>query len=289
MSNVPASDAVESNHRVFIGLPVSPGGCIHHKTAESLLFASACGVPVTLMSHCLSALAMNFNILFNTCLSQQEPFTHFFLLHGDVSTPDPEFLQKMLAICEEENADVVSGIVAIKDSRGLTSTAFDTDLWRPRRLTMREAMKLPPRLTREEAVAFAGGDLLINTGFMLIKLGDWCRDVVFDFRNAIIKLANGERAVLMESEDWRFSRWANQCGLKLVATREIQIIHHGGEVRWTNYGDWGQRDSDTDVMEAPSYAQAPQRQENGHVERDAGIPDGNGHAGAVAADPAASR
>lgn len=174
--------------------------------------------------------------------------THFCLLHDDV-VPEPLWLDKMMSIMLEKKADVLSGIIPIKDDRGLTSTALDVPVgasdpaWRVRRLTLNELYeRYPPTFTDEK--------ILLNTGLMLIDLRNpWVEKIWFAFEDRIIPnpQKEGEFMAVGLSEDWYFSRRARELGAKLYATREIRIQHTGvrdypNNVRWGTLSEDAERE-----------------------------------------------
>jgi NAD(P)-dependent dehydrogenase (short-subunit alcohol dehydrogenase family) len=90
---------------------------------------------------------------------------------------------------------VLSVVSPIKSNKGLTSTAVNSDHWRPRRYTLKEMAAMPPTFTLP--------DLLINTGLMLVNLsGPWVEEVCFDVNNLVYKAPNGRWKSEMEPEDW---------------------------------------------------------------------------------------
>lgn len=234
-------------NRVFLGIPCGAGGSLAAGTAYGLAYTAASSHSVTLEIDSSSALTMNFNKLWACALDRRargECFDRFAMMHSDVLPGDPHWLDTLLGLLDEHDADVVSAIIPIKDEFGLTSTAFDTDRWRPRRLTMREAMAAPETFDGEYALREFGAPLLLNTGLWVCRLDrPWVDDVVFDISNRIVMNADGFREAQFEPEDWKFSRWCNSRSLKLVATRKVKLGHLGHRV-YSNDGEWGIFDTD---------------------------------------------
>jgi hypothetical protein len=151
---------------------------------------------------------------------EQQGITHFLMVHADVMPNCPDWVNRLLNVMEETNADVVSTIIPIKDNRGLTSIAKDTDAWLPQRLSLEEIKQLPENFEAE----------LINTGLMLVDFKkDWVAKINPPFAvkdELLFDEKNGYRAVSL-SEDWYFSREVRKLGGKLVATRKIPVVHIG--------------------------------------------------------------
>ena len=160
----------------------------------------------------------------------------FAMIHSDVAPAEAGWLDALHEQMLEHKADVLSVVAPIKDERGLSSTAVDDtgNLWRPRRLTMKELKGLPPVFTSADV----GAPLLINTGLMVVKFGSWCDRICFTVRDMIEKGPDGLRRAMAQSEDWDFSRQCHCLGLKVAATRTLKLHHHG-DYGWSNQGSWG--------------------------------------------------
>src|SRR5579884_509122 len=186
-------------------LACAPDGCrvAHHPIQSSLL------------TH-------NFNCAWGQCLNDREKygFTHFAMLHSDV-IPLPygqPWLDQLVSIQEDHDADLLSVVVPIKNDRGLTSTAIDGDNpWCVRRLTLAEVFRRPPTWTEE--------GLLVNTGCWVARLGEWCDQVCFRQQDRIFRTREGRRVAATIPEDWDFSRQARDAGARVYATRQIAVIH----------------------------------------------------------------
>lgn len=185
-----------------------------------------------------SSLTHNFNVLWAQALDARDAgkITHFAMLHSDI-VPIPGWLDGLARVMAPTDYRVVSAISPIKDERGLTSTALDTQRWRPRRLTNVEVAHLPPTFSgvdESSGLSPPYGSLLINTGCMLCDLRplpsgvDWARQICFEFRNAMaVDSATGKYFPLFEPEDWRFSRDLTRLGVPFAATREVALGHEG--------------------------------------------------------------
>lgn len=156
----------------------------------------------------------------------------FAMIHDDVGA-QIHWLDILYRELLDTGADIISALIPIKDSRGLTSTAIDGEhLTRVRRITMREARKLPKTFTDADVPG-----LLINTGLWLARLGPWINETHFHVENSIERV-NGSWQAITFPEDWHFSRQCRKLGLKLAVTQKVRIDHYGGH-RWCNQDVWG--------------------------------------------------
>jgi GT2 family glycosyltransferase len=224
---------------VYIGIPTYDGR-IHKNLANALQKATANRVAKTTSIITCSILPRAFNLLYAHALNERKNGTsHFCLLHDDI-VPEPLWLDKMMRIMEEHDADVLSVVVPIKNEKGLTSTALDLAVgdedqhWRVKRLTLNEIYNdYEPTFTHEK--------LLVNTGLMLVNLRKpWVENVWFAFEDKIVPdpRAPGNFKAVGVSEDWFFSRRARELGAKLYATREI-AVRHAGSIEYSNTSAWG--------------------------------------------------
>ena len=125
------------------------------------------------------------------------PYDYFLLIASDVE-PSSNFLHVMVEELEQGKWDALSAVVAIKDNRGMTSTAVGqiSNRWtEARKLTMTEVDQLPETFGVNECLQFLDWKkgncfdkllahpeerwqcdlcLLANTGLLLIKTADWC-------------------------------------------------------------------------------------------------------------------
>jgi hypothetical protein len=200
-----------------------------------------------------SLLAQNFNNLWCTALNLRhtgQRCDYFAMLHADVE-PGDFWLDALTAELEAKGLDVLSAVVPIKDTLGLTSTALarpDGDQWRPAcRLTMAEVCRLPETFTGDDV---GGRPRLLNTGCWVAKLGDWADKVAFTINDRVEFDATAGRYVpRVEPEDWNFSRQCHALGLKLGATRKVALAH-AGTVRVRNTHPWGEQAFDADYVTA---------------------------------------
>ena len=179
--------------------------------------------------------------------------THFAMQHSDVAPPI-FWIDTLMEELERTGADIVSAVIPIKDGRGLSSTAVDDtgDQWRHRRITMKEAKRLPKTFFSEDV----GGPLLLNTGLWVAKLGPWMNETFFQVREHMRRDVSkgGAWACAVVSEDWDFSLQCHKLGLKLAATTAIEV-HHYGEHKWSSHGEYG-FGWETDNQNAPTAVKA---------------------------------
>lgn len=190
-----------------------------------------------------SANATGFNQLYCQALDLRDKgqASHFLMLHSDI-VPEIHFIDKMHEIMEKTGCDVLSAVSPIKDRLGLTSTALeqavgdrDAEWGGPRRLTMREIMKMPP--------TFTAPNLLVNDGLMLVDLRKpWTDQMYFHFDDRI-GMYQGKRVPQMRPEDWNWSRDARKLGATLYATREVKLTHRGQQ-DFPNSCAWGEMQTD---------------------------------------------
>jgi hypothetical protein len=129
----------------------------------------------------------------------------------------------------------VSCVVAIKDGRGLTSTAvLDSETSKLRRMTVRESHALPDTFgiadvhkAWELPGAVSRYVLCVNSGLWACKLGPWSEEVHFTIGDRIDKTDDGKFIPRVFSEDWMFSGELSTRGVKVMATRKVRVLHFG--------------------------------------------------------------
>ena len=209
-----------------------------------------------------SLLGMAFDIHWATALNLQaqgQRITRFAMLHSDV-VPNDAWLDTLLADLDAAGADVMAAVVAIKDDRGVTSTAIDdpADDWDVlRRISTAELARLP--------VVFGAADCGYPDNFLLANTGCWVCDftkpwrfhVNFNIRNRIVfktesgeliqhqafadpsfQPPKGEWVTQAASEDWEFSRKVGRLGGRVLCTKRVRTSHMG-EIPWPNDQQWG--------------------------------------------------
>lgn len=167
------------------------------------------------------------------------------MLHSDVC-PGNWWLDVLLEEMETHNADVVSAVIPIKDQRGLTSTGLDDpkDPFRPEyRLVMREVDALPETFSSAD-LGMPERALLVNTGCWLCRFDlSWATRHAFTINDTLRRGPDGKWAAEVEPEDWEFSRWAHREGLKVLATKKVEVLHRGVSL-YQNRGTWGKLETD---------------------------------------------
>lgn len=233
-------------------------GCPHYgelnaNTAAAILSLGEQSVRSRIVMSGMSLLAYNFNTLWCTALNARRTHgaTHFAMIHADI-VPFGNWLVDLLDILEEQQADLVSAAVAIKDGQGLTSTALDmgtpADPWRRRRLTMHELMELPETFDARDLAALYDvqvGEfgrppaLLFNTGLWVADLrAPWVEHVCFTINDRIDRGEDGLFRAVVEPEDWNFAKQVHERGGRAVVTRRV-LVHHSGGLNYTNAAAWG--------------------------------------------------
>lgn len=229
---------IANKPKVYLALPTYDERSM---TAQMfpILTSSNDGV-VTIMSFGFSILTYTFNWLWADALNARRTrgITHFAMLHSDI-IPQGGWLKVMLEEMITHDADIMSAVVPIKDSTGLTSTGLSLHPNKPsliRRLTMAEIMEKPETFTDDF--------LVINSGLMVIDMRKpWVEKIHFHIKNAIDKMPDGAFVARVESEDWNFSRRARDLGAKVFATRKIKL-QHAGTQKYPNDQVWGTAKTD---------------------------------------------
>lgn len=236
------------NEKILIGIP-SYGDTVSCGTMQALKFAATkeSGIQFDYATNSLSILTRCFNALYTVALNRakRNDCDYFCLLHSDIG-PEKGWLGKLVSLSKKHEADIISVISPIKDLRGLTSTALDEPpkgsrydaRWRCRRLGLHEIHnKFEPTFTHP--------NLLLNSGCMLVNMkSPGVEKLKFQFDDDIIVNAKGDYEAVGMSEDWLFSRQANELGLRQFATREIKITHFG-HFHFSNE-KWGSWEEDRD-------------------------------------------
>ena len=231
---------------VMLAMPAGATGKTNIATVGAVLNTSTARREVQLKLTGSSILTHHFNNLWCAALNAREThgLTHFVMLHNDIVPQNAMasvWIDLLIDLMAEHDLDVLSAVSPIKDKNGLTSTAIDTDQWRPRRFTMTEIMGFSPTFTMQ--------NLLINTGLMAIRLDQpWSEKVCFHTHDRIVKINSHDNKnewfqAEVEPEDWAFSRWCNRQGLRIGATREVPLLHLG-ELPYANSAAWGTMTTD---------------------------------------------
>jgi len=205
-----------------------------------------------------SLLANGFNHLYCSFLNNKD-YEYFAMLHADIY-PEGKWLDILVDELERYHGDVIHAVVAIKDNRGLTSTAVGDmhNPWEARRLTLAEVRNLPAVFDVDDCQKALQGpwpsnaSLLPNTGCLLIKKAKWCYDFPgFTITDRIIK-SGSQYVPAVESEDWQLGRWAARNNVRVIASRTVRTNHYGRYGFSSNaLGNW-QKDETFFVRETPT-------------------------------------
>jgi hypothetical protein len=267
---------VKPKKRVFLCLPHY--GQVEPESRIGAYVAASDNPEVHIIASpiCSSLLAYGLNRAWADCLNTPVPFDYFAVLHSDIA-PEACWIDKLMIEMEAGDFDVMHAAMALKDSRGLTSTAYGSmvDEWKVvRRLTMTELHNLvPPTFSVEDLVRCLGADgfkpneplcMLNNTGVMLIRLkrkpvtgcgpfvqqdpsGQYSSQWPTCFPGFTIQdriaVVNNQAVAQVVSEDWWFGRWCAKNGLKVGGTSKVFTTHFG-RGSWTNGHAWGTQQRD---------------------------------------------
>jgi GT2 family glycosyltransferase len=238
---------------VFLG-SITHNGLLEHRMARIFFNHASNERYMQTLVHQTSLLASACNFLWCTALNGRQAynFKWFVLLHADI-VPEEWFVDKLIAIAEQHDADLLSAIVPIKEQSGVTSTAISgpDEFIRTTRLTMKQINHpdMPETFTVREASEFllqkhdinvpADSKLLVNTGCMVARLDrEWCSQVNFTIRDRVVQELGGIYTSQVEPEDWYFSRRVAECGGKVMATRAIKT-QHIGSIPYLSNKVWG--------------------------------------------------
>lgn len=241
-----------NDRKVFLGCPTHDGRM--ESAAADIFYSAASKDPVIIMNNQSSALTANCNHLYATALNYKKhhPLKWFALLHSDV-IPEEFFVDKLIALAEQHEADFMSAVIPIKDQRGVTSTGFlfgnsfhtritQKQLWNehmPATFDGPMALAAIEKMGQSGNMFFQHNVLLANTGCMVVRLDkDWSEKLFFTIEDQIYQGEDGLFKVRFFPEDWNFSLMVNNHGGKVMCTREVLVKHAGG-TRYSNHEQWG--------------------------------------------------
>lgn len=239
---------------VFLCSPTHNGQM--HQLSAKAFFQDASNEHAILPAYGSSSLlAFGFNTLYCQALNARSKYPTmkwFAMLHADVA-PESFWLDKLIRIAEESNADALGCIIPFKDPSGLTSTAIapEGQKYGAFRLTMTQALapEIPATIgTAEVRELMLRGMLpqienpvlLINTGCMIIRIDQhWSDEIYFNISDRITKDPyNRTYQAETEPEDWFVSKLLHSKGAKVMATRSVKVSHLGGG-NFPNDKVWG--------------------------------------------------
>jgi hypothetical protein len=181
-------------------------------------------------------------------MAHKGQITHFAMLHSDIN-PSQGWIDVLASEMQRVGADLISTVVPIKDSRGLTTTGVGSsdDPWNAfRRFTVREICELPETFSIADT-PHPDRYLLHNTGCWLADLRNPAWRTVdannfllatLSFPIAAQMMPDGSIEHRRESEDWFFSRMISGLPLKTFATRKVTATHYG-MTPYVNNRPWG--------------------------------------------------
>lgn len=233
---------------VFLGA-LTHNGQFDYIMARAFYQVPTCQREVFWMPRQNSLLAAAYNSLWARALNMRKEHNikWFAILHADIR-PQDYWLDILIEQAEKHDADVMSAVVAIKETSGVTSTALSgsdnfnrftritqKQLWHPDTPDTFDAESITSALYKN---SFAGAPelflepkpkLLVNTGCFVARLDrPWCTEVDFTINDRIVQMPGGDFVHQVEPEDWYFSRRVAECGGKVMATRLVQVEHMGG-------------------------------------------------------------
>ena len=198
------------------------------ETAVSCMTASR-RVKLEFSTRGTSLLGLSFNLAWCEALNRREELdlTHFAMIHSDVAA-EPGWLDKLIDLMTEHQADVLSVVLPICDGRGLTSTGtMDPHTGQVTRFTMRELEEMPATFGTHD-VDRSSQAMAVNTGLWLCDFTqDWVESVCFAVQDAIYKTPDGIFQPRNMPEDWAFSLKCHGALLKVMATRAVKATHFG--------------------------------------------------------------
>jgi hypothetical protein len=184
------------------------------------------------MTSAHSLLCHGFNTFWVDALNrrQTEHVDRFVMLHADVAPLLPDWLPKLLKIMDDHRLDVLSAVVPIKTQDGSdeTSTAAEKGMTR-RRLRQSEIEEFPRTFNAQWFFERDGEILLTNTGLMAVRLtAPWVDEFPgFTIQDAIYFDDDGKYQAGVIPEDWMFSHWLHEHGVRYGATTAIPVKHVG--------------------------------------------------------------
>lgn len=249
------------NDNAFLGTITHNGG-LDYRMAKAFFVTATRTRQVMFKIQQTSLLAGGCNNLWCDALNNRSyaQLKWFAMLHADV-VPEDFWLDSLIGIAETNDADVVSAVVPIKDSQGVTSTAIGTrdPFRRYCRLTMQQVNhpKMPRTFSIDTLKSLANDPdfsalapafspdfndtpyLLVNTGCFVCRLDrPWSTQVFFTIRDRIEQALGGAYVAAQEPEDWFFSRAVAAAGGRVLATSQVKV-EHVGSVGYKSNTVWG--------------------------------------------------
>ncbi len=214
----------------FLGIPNY--GAIESQTVLTIM--NATNKPKVVYMRSSSILIENFNQIW-CAMMNTKGMQYFIMLHADVFSA-PGWADMLIEQLELNNLDVLSVVIPLKEDTGITSTGvLSPDMQNIHRFTLEELKKYPSVFTEEHTKADHPGTLLVNTGMWIARVGDWMKE--FDgFKTFSEVKLNPETEKYEERcspEDWDFSVFLKEKGIKYGATTLVKVGHVGKKA-WLN-------------------------------------------------------
>lgn len=231
--------------RVFLAVPHCHD--IESETNQSVkncVFGHS-GIHVDIRARPFSILTSNFNKLVVGCLNADH-YDYFALNHSDIETP-PGSLGMAVRMMQKHNIDVLHAVSPIKCDTGETSTAvaYSSDRWSLiRKLTQYEIHELPELFDVNDCRRVIDPKierLLCNTGYLVIRIGDWFKDFPgFSNLDRIERVGEKKWVERVVPEDWNFGHWCADRGINVWGTRSI-VVGHWGRHKYSSDRIWGHK------------------------------------------------
>lgn len=226
---------------IFLGVPMYDGRI---EFSASVAIASRTGVKDLYVEPRVSSLLpAAFNGLWAAALNHRESgVTHFAMLHADVYPETNDWLKLLMSELEFHDADMMAAVIAIKDHRQLTSTAWGKEGEIDRYIGIADLEELPQTFSKANAPDSAKPCVLFpNTGCWVADITKpWAEKVAFKIRSGIEKTPEGHFKPWVLSEDWDFGDQLDKLGAKVMVTQKVRCLHFGKDA-WPNYARPNQR------------------------------------------------
>lgn len=240
----PAAIPPKKPYKVYVAQPNA--GAIMPCSSAAIVYASQNRHHICYDPKQFGDIEHNFNMSLCDAVNGRaaNSLTHFAMIHSDIGT-QPGWLNVLLDEMDRVGADIMTTVIPIKDIRGLTTTGIRyPGVWGTRRFTMREVSRFPETFCVQDTDE-PDAILAINTGLWVARIpaGGWADEFPgFTCKHKIVT-ERGQRVPWFDSEDWLFSDWLHEQGLKVYATRKVKCFHRGGN-DFHNEGTWGLWDTE---------------------------------------------
>jgi hypothetical protein len=238
----PDPDASKARPRVFLAVPNRPGDSISAKVLSAIWATGNRHKLVKADAPSISLLNYNFNFNWANAMNRRGEIDFFVMLHADVA-PEPNWIDTLIAefnrLDEEHGCDVLSCVIAIKDSRGVSSTGC---MWEKdriiRKISLKQALEMPASFNAETLHADV---LMMNTGCWIARMDrDWVEKFKgFRSYDRVYKdTDDGRWKADVIGEDYLWSLDLHKLGVRTWATSKVKILHYG-IFDYPNCAPWG--------------------------------------------------